>query len=231
MGLDLYAGTFTRYYLGDWQTVVQQSFPGQVTVQRPPNPDRISDPIQISEIVAQWMKALSTGTGLTLDWDESLRRPYFTDKPAWDAFGALKIWAAHDDQSLDASAHDQPITIENWSKDPSLTPYRDQPGSGRYPYITSDTEIWLPLSEPALFTGPDATGNERMFGEVGMLLAELELLNQRTWNASDEAAEQWRRDGVEHASPLEPAARFGWAVTRCVAAHAVKHRLPLLLDY
>ena len=51
MGLDIYAGTLTRYYSHNWKTVVQQ-------------------------------------------WAEDNEKPYYTDKPDWDAFGAMLLVAA-----------------------------------------------------------------------------------------------------------------------------------------
>jgi len=51
MGLDIYVGTLTRYYAGDWQTIVRQSAEGmgmEVQVVRPSVPaDVVTDPAEI----------------------------------------------------------------------------------------------------------------------------------------------------------------------------------------
>jgi hypothetical protein len=232
MGLDIYVGTFTRYYRRDWLTIVQQSFPGRVDIVRSPeNAAGTADPKEIQQIVADWAAGLSLSLKLSSPWSEDDQRPYFTDKPAWDGYGALMLWAAYEDQGISPGLHHQPITTQNCMDDPVLKKYDDRRVDTRYAQLLLGEEMWLPIPSPSVFRSVDAAGNERMFGNCGKLLAELDLLNSRTWKATPETADAWRREGCEHGSSLEVAARFGWAVVHGLAGHAVAHRLPMILDY
>ena len=106
MGLDLYAGTLTRYYSGQWETIVQQS--GRATgertfVLRPPGGLVDADPSRAQQQVLEWRSRVSRDlAGVNalpepLDWPEDLEQPYFTDKPDWPCFGALVLLAAYTD--------------------------------------------------------------------------------------------------------------------------------------
>jgi len=105
MGLDIFVGSYTRYYAGDWETVVQRygwqnGLPVE-GVQRSHGPDAVTDPEQIRPSIVAWRDQLSAGLGdnldRPLDWDESASAPYFTDKPAWDGYAALLLWASYAD--------------------------------------------------------------------------------------------------------------------------------------
>ena len=62
MGLDVYAGPLSRYYAGDWLTVVQQLGREQgiaVEVRRPAQADEgITDPEQVLERILEWRAGL-----------------------------------------------------------------------------------------------------------------------------------------------------------------------------
>ena len=53
----------------------------------------------MSDAVTHWRAAINNGLGdnieTPIDWDESRDAPYFTDRPGYDAYGALLVWAAH----------------------------------------------------------------------------------------------------------------------------------------
>jgi hypothetical protein len=101
MGLDIFVGTLTRYYSGQWETVVQQAFADDddigVLVVRPSSPDAETDPEAIRPAVLEWRRQLSDAFGAhlqePLDWNESPEAPYFTDKPGRRCFNALVSWA------------------------------------------------------------------------------------------------------------------------------------------
>src|SRR5689334_5222627 len=89
VGLDIYVGSLTRYYAGDWELVAQKvarEMGAPLTVIRKHDPeDAIRDPEQIRPAVLAWRQGLSQALQETLtaplDWDESPEAPYFTDKP------------------------------------------------------------------------------------------------------------------------------------------------------
>ena len=126
MGLDIYAGTMTRYYAHNWKTAVQQwaeengySFqrvtPDGTAVQQwaeengysfqrvTPDGEPVAEeelsPEEIQEIIENWrdqiLSAISPSEEkVFVPWKEDNEKPYYTDKPDWDAFGAMLLVAA-----------------------------------------------------------------------------------------------------------------------------------------
>ncbi|MBA3423580.1 MAG: hypothetical protein ACR2HO_00320 [Rubrobacteraceae bacterium] len=107
MGLDVYTGTLTRYYSGDWETFWERaareagvdSIRVQVGVEGVQEVGK-SDPQKTHQVVLAWRKALEetisdASDPLRLDWDESSGKPYFTDKPDWEGYAALMLHAAY----------------------------------------------------------------------------------------------------------------------------------------
>ena len=105
MGLDIYAGTLTRYYSHNWKTVVQQwaeengySF-NRITPDGEPADDEELSPTEVQAAVEDWrdqiLNAISQpGQPPYAPWPENNEKPYYTDKPDWDAFGAMLLVAA-----------------------------------------------------------------------------------------------------------------------------------------
>lgn len=106
---------------------------------------------------------------------------YNTDKPDWEAFGALVLLQAC--QSLGRScpeyiengwvAFDEPVVKEAMSK--------EIPNS-----LLSNVSLWLPIPANAIFTATYPTGDEGAISTVSLLNHELEELNRELWN-DDEA--------------------------------------------
>lgn len=231
MGLDIYVGTFTRYYRHDWLTVVQRMFPDKVTVVRPDARTDAPSSEEIASAVLGWQHGLGKSLRAGALWSEDDSRPYFTDKPAWDGYGALLLWAAHEDQGMSTSERGGAVVPEKWHQDPSLRKYADPNVQSRYAQLLLGEEMWLPIKAPAVFRSVDAAGNQRVFGNCAQLLAELQLLNERTWKMDDSDPECWQREGVETGAALEPLARFGWEIMWRLAREAVRHELPMVMDY
>ena len=104
MGLDIYVGSLTRYYAGDWELIAQQAaremgMPLQIV--RPQNDpgDAIRDPVAIRPVVKQWRDQLSESLAghlsTPLGWNEEADASYFTDKPTGDCYSDLLLWAAY----------------------------------------------------------------------------------------------------------------------------------------
>jgi hypothetical protein len=243
MGLDVYVGPFSRYYAGAWETIVQQygrESGLSVEIIRPQQPkaglfsrilglltgrERRADP---AAAVSSWMAGLSrySPAGKSFQWSDRPDGEYFTDKPAWDCYGALVLWAAYDE----AQTSTYPVTSQHWDQDPIFTAAVANP-SGRYRHLVGNTEIWLPGEFDPPFSGPTPSGETAVFGSNRRLLRELEELNQRTWQASASDLESWRKGGAEHDGPFETSAKFGFAVFHDLTAKSVGKRLPMKLDY
>jgi hypothetical protein len=235
MGLDVYVGSLTRYYCGDWETLVQRwarETGHTVQVVRPPSDADAEpiDPLEARELVLAWRDALSTALqahgGPALAWDEGPDAPYFTDKPAWDCYRALVVWAAHDEHpgvALPAIAPDDCAATE---------PVRAALEHGtRYPQLVLGAELWLPQEFDYTFETQDAAGRSVMMGSAPLLLAQLRELNERTWRADRDTVTAWRRAGAEVGAPLETSAQLAYAVFHDLALQATVHQLPMKLDY
>jgi hypothetical protein len=236
MGLDIYVGSFTRYYAGDWETVVQQYGREQgdpVEVVRPTAPsDAITDPAQIRAAIVDWRDQVNAALGdqiaQPLDWDESASAPYFTDKPAWDPFTSLLVWTAYAEHP---DLRRPTAFVEDYAADPAYQRSVDPEFKTAYFQLMREIEVWLPCDFPFTFRANDPAGNTIAFGSSVRLVDQLESLNRRTWNAGEDAIAQWRLDGAEYQAPLELGAKFAFAVLLALARDAVAHRLIMKLDY
>jgi hypothetical protein len=239
MGLDIYVGSLTRYYAGEWKTVIQQLAEqgalGDLSIEvvRPEKPsDAITDPDQIHELVTLWRdqltKALGDNISMPLSWDERVDAPYFTDKPAWDCYGHLLLWAAYDEHPEMERPHD---AVEDWPKDPAYEASRAEGYQTLFPQLLGGVEMWLPHDFEFTFGTMAPNGADCSFGSSPALVRELEELNVRTWEADGDAIAVWRRDGAEAGAPLEQGARFAYSILLDLARKSVEYDLPMKLDY
>jgi hypothetical protein len=240
MGLDVYVGPLSRYYSGDWETILQQmarqgGLP--ITVIRAGEPkvgllrrlvDRVlprkaPDP---ASVIAAWKQTLPAALP-ACDWSDVPDGPYFTDKPAWDCYGALVLWAAYDEhppkERLSAAT-------DKWNHDETYLRVAESPAS-RYRHLVGNTEVWLPIDFETPFSAPMPNGVSAIIGSCPRLLFELNELNARTWKASAGDIELWRKEGAEFGAPLEVSARFGFSIFHGLSSKAVERRLPMKLDY
>lgn len=242
MGLDVYVGSFTRYYARDWETVVQQAgrLQGvQVNVIRttPEAPDAITDPEQINAGILRWRAGLNLALrnagviSADVDWDERVDAPYFTDKPAWDCFGALNLLAAYEEEPKPLFGGRFPKQLsDKWPEDAKFL-RRSGDKSSRFAHLYG-CEVWLPLDMQKTFEGPRPNGQPTRFGSSIRLLEQLNTLNQATYRGNPADLEQWRRDMPEGNDPaFEPKAKTGLSIMLALTTAAVQNRLPMLLDY
>jgi hypothetical protein len=236
LGLDIYVGSFTRYYSGDWELVsarAAREMGAKFEVVRKHGPaDAIRDPEQIRPIILEWRTglaaSLSSHLAEPLDWDESSDAPYFTDKPAWDGYQGLLLWAAYQEHT-DLKA---PAKIpKDFAKDPAIDRCMGGNAKTTYPALFSNAQFWFPISFRFSFDAPDASGNKVTMASSVALAQELNELNQKTWKMSDTELDECAFNGCEAGSALEVAARFGFALFRRHALLSVMHRLPMLLDW
>lgn len=151
-----------------------------------------------------------------------------TRKITWEAYSALLLWAAHEENPELPLSDRLP---EKDDQDPALQRSRADLGESRYPQLLGETEIWLPGDDSRTFRMQDVCGEKKDMGFVLSLLAELEGLNSRTWTADTETIREWSLGPPEDRSALEANARFGFAILRLMSATAYHHQLPMVLDY
>ena len=235
MGLDVYAGPLTRYYSGTWQTILQQSAAetgmtievvyshGQPKWPRPKRARKL-----VLSLRDSLNRHLAAHLTRPLDWPEDPEGRYFTDKPAWDCYGSLLLWAAHNEHP---NLPHPERALQDWTKDPAFAASMSPDFHTSYPSLLLNVEFWIPGDADFTFRAPDPFGNETTFGFTAPLLRELEVLNANTWGASGGTISAWRHRGAEHLAPFEISAQFGFAVLYQVARDAVSACLPVRLDY
>lgn len=236
MGLDVYVGSFTRYYCQDWQLITQQMQDEEVIVVRlgdegEPPPGRE----EVLPSVKAWREALKRTNDFVVDWEEDPDAPYFTDKPTWDAYGSLMLWHAY-------TAHPKMKRpqgfVDDWSKDAAFRACSRKGwfGSLKNPFaafgqLVLGCEWWLPCKLPGVLRIDDVGGSEKQVGSSIDLLKQLDDLNAQTWRADSKQLQEWRAAGVDFQAPMEVGARYALAVFQELAKKSIEHRLPMILDY
>ncbi len=236
MALDVYVGSLTRYYTGEWENVAEKTARERGaqyhTMRHGGLAHRVREPQSVHLAVVAWRTALAASLGeriaMPLDWDETMTAPYFSGRPGWDGFGSLVLWAAY----AEHPALRRPASLpEEWDNDPALLRSNAPGFRSRYSHLVRNVELWLPTSFEFTFEGEDVDGRRVVVGSTAMLRRQLEDLNAATWKAEAAAiAEWWRGPPVEEA-PLELCARYAFAVLLDLAQRAVGHELPMKLDH
>ena len=205
-----------------------------VTILRPNDqPDAVTDEAEIEAAVLSWRDALNTHLEPHVEafaqMDRGHASPYFTDKPAWDGFSALLVWAAHEEHRDVPPASGGAGRLEHGQCGPA------QPADGfksRYGQLLHGPELWLPGEFSFTCRASDVNGNPVTIGAVGALLTQLrDLPNDRTWRMTPAMLAESRRLGAELGAPLERSARFAFAVFHDLAQSGGQHHLPMKLDY
>lgn len=236
MGLDIYVGALCRYYTGDWESVLQRMSREQnlpvVTVRPNTESSEQGDPAQVQQISAAWrdglVEALRQHVEISQAWDEVLSDAYFTDRPGWEGYWALRLWAAYSEHPEFVLPTELPTDFQS---DRAYLASTAEEGKTCYPHLLRDVELWLPIDFSFTFESESITGDEITVGSSIELCRELDTLNKRTWNASDTQMDQWCVNGLTPDNSLEQTARMGLASILKLTRNSVKHRLPMLLDY
>jgi hypothetical protein len=178
------------------------------------------------------MESLGTELNTVLDWDESDAAPYFTDKPAWDCYGAIQLLAAYEENEKPIFGSPFPKKLRSdWQQDSVLTSLQQAKFAPRYAHLYG-CELWLPANLKTPFHGPAPTGNSTRIGSVDALLSELETLNERTYKGGHDQLVRWRNEMPEGEDDrFEPKAKTGLAIMLELTAAARRERLPIILDY
>lgn len=256
MGLDIYAGTLTRYYAQNWKTAAQQwaeangfSY-SRITPQKD-QAEEILDPRDIQEAMKNWQRqmlaAISPKDRAPYEpWTEDNETPYYTDKPDWDAFGALLLYTA-------CRIYEEPLpkTVEkNWDFDHHPLIQRMGEDEERLWSLFIGASWWLPMEEGLVFNGPCPTEQEITMSTTGALKMELQQINAIGWQADEETILSWARtegypadgeirDGkltkegiTEHNTyDTESLAKFAYSILWQAVRFSMDKRVPILLDF
>ena len=259
MGLDIYAGTLTRYYSHNWKTVVQQwaeengySFNRITPDGEPADNEEELSPAEVQAAMENWrdqiLSAISQpGHPPYTPWPEDNKKPYYTDKPDWDAFGAMLLVAA-------CHTYDEPVppTVEkDWDFGEHPLIARLASDEERVWSLFRGATWWLPLTDSFLFQGPLPTDDTAAIATLGGLRKELEKLNQLAWQADEDTILGWadregypvdgtvdadgqysKADIPEHTQyDTQSLAKFAFSMFWRAMRFAEEQQVPILLDY
>lgn len=254
MGLDIYAGTLTRYYSGNWKTVVQQMAEENGWTYNRVTPDNLQEddllPVnEVQEIMEGWSSGTSDALGSYYNtscevWEENNEKDYYTDKPDWPAFGALILYVACAKYQLPL-----PKQVEkNWNfqEDPIVLRAIEDPEFG-YPLFQS-TEWWLPFDEVLYFSCHTPKSIETLMGTTASLLNELREINELGWNADEATIFKWQKtegypvDGEVSKGffkklkkndmfDVQSLAKFAFSIFYQAALFSKENRVPIIMDY
>lgn len=254
MGLDIYAGTLTRYYAQNWKTAVEQwadengySF-SKLSPDGDPLPLEKPDPAAVKADVEAWrdniISALSQGSTACAPWTESNDAPYFTDKPDWDAFGALLLYAAC---RMDGAPVPRSVQ-KGWD-------YREHPVVKRFLEDGEHTgslfigaELWLPIEGMFSFICENPAGNQITVSTASVLFTELWKINALEWKADEGTILGWSETegypiqgqfengelvnlGSETEYDTVSLAKFAFSILYQAALFSKENAVPILLDY
>ncbi len=251
MGLDIYAGTLTRYYTRNWKTETQLFAElNGLTYQtiRPQQEEEELSIEEVQEIVFQWRGAIIEGLKLnqTLLWNEDYDvTPYYTAKPDWDALNALLLYIAAKytekevpetiKKNFDVYSH--PIVKEFLETKDFLLSLFD--GNG----------WWLPIEKNIIFNYVLPNSEESPLATSALLLEELKRYNTFEWNADRETIISWsstegystdaiysKESGynelaVNETYKTEALAKFAFSILWQAAEFSLKHGVVIVFDF
>ena len=218
MALDVYVGSLTRYYAGDWESIADEK--GKRTPPRPRTGSaragagravRASgkDSERIRKAVLTWrdgMKgALRKHLAEPFDWAETTEAPWFTGRPGWDGFGSLVLWAAYAEQP----GLPRPAALpEEWDDDPALVRSNADGFRSRYSHLVRNVELWLPCAFDFTFEGEDVDAAASSSVPRPRSAASSASSTRRPGRWMRASSRRWRRTGrAATASKAAPATR------------------------
>lgn len=234
MALDIYVGPLVRYFTGRWETIAAHVLAAEGvevrTVRTGGSDPAANDPGQVAEVLAGWRAYLADGLGCAADWPDNIDGEYWTDRPAWDGFGAVVIVAArlampdHPDVTAD------PGDPAGYADLPLVQAARH---GTRLRSLVGGAEWWLPITPAAqTFSVGMPNGNMTEMSTVDRLVNDLaEVVDQSGFIARSEI-DPVRRAGIPaRNAAFDDCARWGLAVMTWAALTARRYRQPMLLDY
>ena len=255
MGLDIYTGTVTRYYARNWKTVAQQTaeklgFGYQVFRPNENAEEQETDVNAIQETVTDWCKGISEQISAAYElncepWEENNEKDYYTNKPDWLAFECLLLFAAcliYDAPFPETVKKGEDLfqneLVKRAMNDSDLCNWS----------LFSDTEWWLPYNDYFVIKGRVPNGTQIIISTTASLLAELQGINSRTWQADKQTILSWLESegypsdgyvkdgrytstGENTEYNAESLAKFAFAVLFKSVLFSLENRVPIILDY
>ncbi|MBD5528255.1 MAG: hypothetical protein HDR02_07595 [Lachnospiraceae bacterium] len=254
MGLDIYAGTLTRYYAQNWKSMTQQwaEENGYTFSRITPGGagENTASVEEIREAMENWRNQIlqsitPQGKPLYAPWPENNEAPYYTDKPDWDAYGALVLYIA-------CKSYGEPLppTVKaGWDFQNHPVVQRMASDPDKHWSLFAGATWWLPIEDGFWFEGPLPTDDPAVIATTGGLKAELEKANELGWQAAEETILSWRdtegyppdittkglfgRPKIQKQTQYdtESLAKFAFSILWRAVKFSQENRVPILLDF
>ncbi|MBR3825199.1 MAG: hypothetical protein IKJ39_08370 [Lachnospiraceae bacterium] len=197
MGLDIYAGTLSRYYMRNWKTITQQFCEAngmQYTQIHPTGQEENEGSAsETEEVVKLWQEQMvnalkSAGAESAKEWqDDWDTKPYYTHKPDWDAYGALLLYATGKLLKV-RSPKDYKKNTDYHAVLKVMGIYGT---SYRQWSLFNNVCHYVPIADRLVFKYPLPDGRESMLSTVACLKYELEKINEACWQADEATILDW----------------------------------------
>ena len=225
MAFDIYAGTLSRYYLGDWENEVQHSSRANgldYNVIRPGEENDEKDVIsklEMIEIIKNWLQFISPALGVNLEFLENLGHEYFTKRiNNFDNFYLLNCFIYLSDEDL--------ININELSDSLKLKEVEIIAEKNSEFIYFGQIEAWFPLELPGsgIYEFEFPNNKDILFSSVSKMMHELDLMEQKLINYRANIIEFIGSDDLlllnEDIKNMRETAEF-----------SIKNKVPIILDY
>lgn len=255
MGLDIYAGTLSRYYLRNWKTITQQfceenglqysQIHSSEDMKNEQSIDETENTVEIWQ--EQLVHALkSSGVEKAKAWQEgSDIGSYYTNKPDWDAFGALLLFAAG--KLLKISSPKEYKKNTNYHEVLKIMGIYNT-SYGKWS-LFSNVCYYVPIEDRLVFEYPLPNGRVSMLSTVDCLKYELQKINEAGWQADETTILNWvNTEGYPTEGKIgvhgllqflpkrkvystESLAKFAFSIMWQAVSFAEKEQVIIVLDY
>ena len=157
-------------------------------------------------------------------------------------FYHLLLWASHADQPHYPIDKNAVVDLKEWRYNPAYEAATnaifEEKEQRPFDHLLSCVECWLPLPFHKCFESYAVGTQQIVYGSSLQLLDQLNLLNQKTWNADLQSIRSWRKilddqvaSGVQKQLSFEEGAQVGFSVMHEYASYSVEQRTPICLYY
>ncbi len=233
MAFDIYVGSASRYFAGNWKTIVQQAAEADgiaYQVVRPtPSPlSKIFQP-KPEKAYRDFLNGIKKetdfqGNGEPL-WNDSPELDYVTDRPAWEGHYGLLIKYAYLMQPELTPPATLPKALE---EEPTYQAALRTPD----PRIRQLAfgEIFIPTALKIMFVGKTIGGVDVPICSLGLLDWALRHICE-LWGTDRTLVGALELDQHDRDAPLDVAALFGLSIYCRLLDEARSRYLPLIKDY
>ncbi len=234
MGLDVYAGTMSRYVSRHWLQYRQESFlihlsrlpinQGKPTIEELRT--RLSVGAKERWHAQKRSRALQTRLRHLLgdrvpapvQWNDDIDAAYIMGGLSWGLIDALRVWAAY---ALTPDAK-PPLKTPSIARDDPVYARRSDDSDGPLCHFLAGAQLWVPGNHTLTVEGYLLGPKPVRVGWTGSLLADLDTINERTWRAPSSAVAEWSASWFDAPLDLlEPDAQCAFSVLHLAVTHAI----------